>query len=659
MTFETAQIPNWPGSGKNGKKSDSPLFATRREGRWVDYAFYASDLVAEVITGLAAAVKNLSDRRLLVAVSYGYTLEFASRNESGHLSLSKVLASPDIDIVAGPNSYTGRGAGNPGAFSQPIDSITLNKKLWLLEDDTKTHLADSETPDTYNPRIVSPADTYAIHLRHFASAWCHRGGIAWMDLWGQGWLNREEIWRALGELRRLADRSARTIPPRKRTQDVVVLIDESSMCYVKNDSALGANVIGKTREILMRTGASVGFYLQSDVLNDDFPDAPLYLFLNAFRITSAERQAIRDRLHRHGKTLVWLYAPGLFDEHGPCSQESSEAVGMTLRLQPWNTQIGSQLTEIRHPITDRVRGGKRLGQEEVVNPSYSVSDPQAVVLGEYVSTGAPSIALREHSGGWRSVFIGDPHLTVELLRGLFAYAGVPVYDAQDDVVIASREGALLLHSGYTGQRTVNLTERATVYDATDHRIIAIDTRTFRTFLRARTSRLFLYGTQEQIADVSGLEIPSSIPTAKPPAGDRNAPGSRAETGWDQGQVQGDGPWPAEADEPVMDVRPVIVEVRPVIVEPVARMIPGLDTVEPADDLDEADPSDGPEPPEDSSAQPAPRSRWQRRRAAARARREAERKAKSAAEGSAPADISAILPNLPPRRQSSEGPAEGG
>ena len=63
----------------------------RREGRWPDYAQFSSELVADVITGLAAAIKTLSQGRMLVAVSYGYTLEFAGRNDSGHLALGRLL----------------------------------------------------------------------------------------------------------------------------------------------------------------------------------------------------------------------------------------------------------------------------------------------------------------------------------------------------------------------------------------------------------------------------------------------------------------------------------------------------------------------------------------------------------------------------------------
>ena len=141
--------------GAGGKKGDAPLYSGPRDGRWPDYAAFSSDLVAQAITGLAGAVKTLSEGRLLVAVSYGYTLEFATRNDSGHLALARVLASPDIDILAGPNSYTGRGAGSPGAFGAPIDSVALHGKLWLVEDDTKTFLAADETPDTYNPKIAA------------------------------------------------------------------------------------------------------------------------------------------------------------------------------------------------------------------------------------------------------------------------------------------------------------------------------------------------------------------------------------------------------------------------------------------------------------------------------------------------------------------------
>ena len=902
VTFDTAEVPAWPGANVVTKKTDTPLLNGPRDGRWVDYARFSSDIVADAITGVAAAVKALSARRMLVAVSYGYTLEFATRNESGHLALSRLLESSDIDIVAGPNSYASRGAGNTSAFGAPLDSVALHNKLWIMEDDTKTYLAGEETPDTYNPKIASGIETQATHERHFGAALAHRCGIAWMDLWGHGWLNNPAIWETLGAMSNMAARwaefcavrneatleepsgspriiarleqgldpdnaieetgtaieeddsapaadapateesaladgqgaeygasvqesepdlaqdvepipsesdasepaeipgeiadvsietseaPAEDVSPKASGEtgdetvasdetdtdesvieaaepvaedgdlvaenpdtdddtfeatstytedevdfapvatdtiaeelavagftaelpvyeddvdededlvasatelarldsdelvlpvldrdtvvktavsggaashvtptnvagddvflsadeetnaeeialdlgwcgtcpDVVVFVDEASLFYLKNDPAgLGQNLIGRSREMLLRTGASIGFFLQSDILHKDLPEAPLYLFLNPLRITSQERAAIREKLQVRGKTIAWLYAPGVFDETGPTAQDVSEVVGMTLRRQPWNSRVGSQIVEQRHPMTERVRSGKRIGVEEILNPSFSVDDAQAIVLAEYVSTGLPSMAIREHSAGWRSVFFGDPHLTVELLRGLFQYAGVPLYDAQDDVVHASADGIVTIHAGYTGQRVVNLPRAATVYDTLEHRIIAVESRSFRTFLRARTTRLYLFGTAEEIMDFTGLEIPADAPRHTK-----------------QEQVQRE-PEPA----PQAIVKPAAEP--PAATAP--RVIPGLENAEELDDDVEED-VDAPAP-SDDDAPPAPRSRWQRRRAAARARREAERKAKEAGQPTQPpVDLTSLLPDLPPRRKPSE------
>ena len=655
ITWEDAAIPAWPGKTALVKKTDTQTYTARREGRWPDYAQYSSELVAGIIAGLAEAIKTLSSGRMIVAASYGYTLEFAGRNDSGHLALGKLLQSPHIDIVAGPNSYAGRGAGSPAAFPAPIDSVALHGKLWLVEDDTKTFLAEAETDDTYNPKIASGADTQAIHQRHFGAALAHRAGVTWMDLWGQGWLNSPDIWRELGGLVTQSGRWSRLVPDPPPAPDVVVLVDEASLRFLKNDaSGLGTRLVGRTRDLLLRGGASVGFYLQSDVTRPNFPDAKLYLFLNALRLTAGERAAIREKLQKPGRTLAWLYAPGVFDENGPSSEDVGEVVGLALRPQPWNSRGGSQLTEGKHPITDRIRGTRKIGQEEILNPLYAVSDPQATVVAEYVSTGAASLATREHKGGWKSVFFGDPELTSELLRGLYAYANVPVYDAQDDAVYAGADGSLTLHGSFTGQRTVSLPRKASVYDVFDNKIIATNTRSFRAFVRARTTRLFLWGEGRELAAATGLDLPaqSAEVTEVPPV---NEPPSVSPPP----RSSRDAPLVPSVLSDAADVEDLLAgfDTSPAPTGPTMARLESQAITLPGDeaDGDAGDPIEGEEG-GDSAGAPARRSRWQRRRAAARARRDAEREAKLAggtpeAGGAAapPVDIATLLPGLPPRR----------
>ena len=649
VTFEDAQIPAWPGVAAVLKKTDTPLYSTRREGRWPDYALFASDIVAEIIGSLAEAIKTLSQDRLIVAASYGYVLEFAGRNDSGHLALGKLLSSPHLDIVAGPNSYAGRNVGSPAAFGAPLDSVALRGKLWLVEDDTKTFLADAETDDTYNPKIASGADTQAIHQRHFGAALAHRAGVSWMDLWGQGWLQSPDIWRELGNLARESARWEQLVPNPPPSPDVAVFVDEASLAYLKTDSSgLGASLVSRSRDLLLNAGGSVGFYLQSDVLLPNFPDAKLYLFLNALRLTTEERSAVREKLQKPGKTLAWLYAPGVFDENGPSSEEAGEVVGMALRQQPWNSRGGSIATEIKHPITDKIRGVKKLGTDEILNPLFAVTDPQAVVIAEYAATGAASLAVREHKAGWKSVFFGDPALTTELLRGLYAYAGIPVYDAQDDTVFAGADGSLTIHGSFTGQRTVNLPRKASVYDVFDGKIVATNARSFRAFVRARTTRLYLWGDGNALARATGLDLPA--PTAEVEAAPQAPPTVSA-------------PPPLTPREP----RPEPAFIPGLEPELVIETVTALETLEvtitettlPADfDTDADDASDAQTDGEDTGDPEAPsrRSRWQRRRAATRARRDAERAAKLAestpTDGAPPAppgDIATLLPGPPPRR----------
>ncbi len=671
-TFDDATVPPW--TPPAAKPDTMPVYSSRRDQQWPDYAQFASDLVAEAITGLAAAVKTLSNGQLLVAVSYGYTLEFATRNDSGHLALGTVLESPHIDILAGPNSYSSRGAGSPASFGAPIDSVALHGKLWLVEDDTKTFLAQSETDDSYNPKIAGGADTQAAHQRHFGAALAHRAGVTWMDLWGQGWLDNPDIWRELGVLRDQANRLTQIAPAAPVSPDVVVFVDEASLAYLKSNGAgLGLSLVGKTRDLLLRTGASVGFYLQSDVTHANLPDARLYLFLNALRVTTGERLAIREKLQRAGKTLAWVYAAGLFDEQGLSEEEIGETVGMTLRVQPWNARSGSQISEARHPLLERLRGGKRtIGQDEILNPSFAVTDPQAIVLGEYTSTGAVSLAAREHPAGWKSVFFGDPHLTLELLRGLLTYAGVGLYDTQDDVTYASEEGVLLVHAPFTGQRTLTLPRPATVYDVMEDRIVATNTRMFRVFLRARTSRLFLWGDSEAIARATGLTLPGPDPSAgsETPPGTELAPAEEASSETQASSV----PSPIA----LADSAAATLSAAKAMSSLVAGMLsPGMSDVsaEPTIGSAEQEYSDADALAADlvmdeelaegdavevagSTGASAPRSRWQRRRAAMRARREAERQAQQSSAGNSPAsgtvpdpiaDMAALLPGLPPRR----------
>ena len=491
VTFDSADVPDWPPAEENY------FFLSARERRYADYHEYASDLVAQVITRLGKAVKEASGNRSAVAVSYGYALELM-RPGSGHLSLASVLESPFVDILTGPVSYTARTPGGSAALPAPLDSVRLAGKLWVSEDDTKTHLSLNDTPDTYNPKIATLEGTWAAHSRNFGAALAKGAGVSFMDLWGQGWLADRAVWQNIARLKQIGERVAeqrRASESPAPEPDVAVFVDERSFFGVRADDGLLDELIAQHRDTLLRSGARVGFYLLSDLLKENFPKTPrLFLFLNAFRLTDEIRIAIRTRFQNDGRTLAWVYGPGALEES---VTEIADTVGMTLQLQPWGSRTGTQISSsVRSPLSDALRGQK-IGDEARLNPSFYVADPRAQVLGEYVHTGCASLAVRKHAR-WQSVFIGERSLPLPLLRGLYRLAGVPVYTVDDDVALVG-DSFLLLHSAPGGGTTVFLPSDGALGDALTGESFAADGFGARLSLPPQGTRLLVFGSTETLA----------------------------------------------------------------------------------------------------------------------------------------------------------------
>jgi hypothetical protein len=509
VTFSTASVPTY----RSETTTPTVLYEYRKGQRYVDYLRFASEVIARRIVALSRVVKKSCENRRLVAVPYGYLLEFAAPH-SGHLSLSEVLSAQSIDIITAPISYRDRHVTQPGSVPVPVASVRLRGKVFLLEDDTKPHYAQSETPDDYNPRCADAESTRMVRIRNAMTALIHHAGIAWMDLWGEGWVQDAEVWqiaRGLAELYTAHLRHRLAEQP-----EVAVIVDEHSLARVQSPKALVETLLIQQQEVLARAGIHYGVYLQSDLLRKAFPDARLYIFLNPIQVDSEVREAIRERLQRDGKTLVWLYTVALYDENGYTPDGPRDVAGIAIKAQPWNSETGSIISNDRHPITERLRN-KTIGTRERINPTFYVLDERATVLGEYIQTGLPSIVVKD-MGSWRSVFIGERHLSVDLLRGLCRFAGVHVWSQSSDVVRVSPP-FVAVHSVGDGTLHLQLPAKQMVFDLTEWRLLAEEATNLRVNMRTGQSALYAVGGFEQLRALGipvperGEEIAVELPTS--------------------------------------------------------------------------------------------------------------------------------------------------
>jgi len=498
--FETLAIPAYRHPSEEGEKF---VRSSRKERRWVDYHLFLSDSTVARIGDLAYAVKEASEGYFLVGVSYGYTFEW-SHPSSGHLSLGKLLRSPDVDFIAGPPSYRNREAGGTAPFPSPIDSYALNGKIYISEEDFKTSIGEWKEPDDFNPVVRTPQALESVHWRGVGAALAHASGVTWMDLWGNGWLKTSTIWKRAAQAQEclMMRLDSPLTPP-----DVAVFIDERALAYLVDQNSF-ALLVQNVRESVLRAGVSAGFYLLSDLTHrENFPESRLYIFLNAWDIRSDLRAAIKSRLQRDGKVLFWLYSAGIFDSGRESLERAREVTGVALKPQPFHSRAGSTILNRKHALTDAFPEKGQIGGG-ALDPTYFAIPEESLVLGEYTQTGLPSFVVREFNSGnsethWKSVFMGEPVVTPALVRALSLLAGAHVWNYQDDVVHVRRP-FLTVHCSGSGPRAITLPEKWAAYSLTSKEWVHDESTSLRFNALDGSTHVFLVGRHSEIESMIHL-----------------------------------------------------------------------------------------------------------------------------------------------------------
>jgi hypothetical protein len=422
------------------------------------------------------------------------------------LSLGKLLRTPEIDFIAGPPSYRNREPGGSAPFPCPIDSFSLNGKLYISEEDYKTALGDRGfEPDDFNPVIKTPQALENLHWRGAGAAIAHASGVSWMDLWGNGWLKTPSIWERANKVREaLIDRMAAPLSD----PDVVVFIDERALAYLVDQNAFSL-LVQNVRESVLRSGLSAGFYLLSDLAHRErFPEAKLYVFLNAWDIRPELRSAIKNRLQRDNKVLFWLYSAGLFDAGRDSLERAREVTGIALKPQPFHSKSGTTILNRRHPLCEAFPEKGLIGTTKL-EPSYFAIPEDAVILGEYSQTGLPSFVVREFKSeedqalNWQSVFLGEPVVNPALIRALGQMAGAHIWNFQDDVVHA-RPPFLTVHCTGAGPRTLTLPNKTSAYDLLAGQWVATEATNLRFNAVDGATHMFLVGVKEELEAILGM-----------------------------------------------------------------------------------------------------------------------------------------------------------
>jgi hypothetical protein len=202
-------------------------------------------------------------------------------------------------------------------------------------------------------------------------------------------------------------------------------------------------------------GAPYGQYLLDDVVRGRV-QAKLYVFLNAWQLSTAQRQELRR--HTRGAFRVWCYAPGWHDGSSSSPEAMQELTGFRLvpvspaRAWATPTDLGEQLGL-----------QTAFGVDGAVTPLFAAADASPEEILATYPDGSAAVALRQSHDGW-SLFAGAPGLTSELLRLAARKAGVHLY-TQTDCNVYANGPIVALHAAQDGPITLDTGRRGRVRDA--------------------------------------------------------------------------------------------------------------------------------------------------------------------------------------------------
>ncbi len=465
ISFETAAIP------EQIEISDgcAAFLDLPKQQRHSDFLQYTSECAADTIASFAANIKKACGGAAKVIATYGYSYECTS-NTAGHFALSRLFKS-DVDGFASPISYVDRGLGGVGGVMGPVSSALEHGKAWYVIDDTRTGLTqDPATGEIARPKNLRAEDVYGVQQRNFATAMANGLGLCWSDPEGEGWLHDAEMWQGFGKMRAIyehaiEEKAARDehAPSFPNKPMVAVIVDESSRFVQRCDKKVNEILLNQVRDTVLRTGVPAKFYLLQDVLERNVPEASVYLFLNAFRLSADERTNLHALMEQTKAIAIWMYAPGYFDKE--CSADNvSATTRIKVRRFDGPAWAGSQFL-----LPERWMGkDEEFGEALQIDPLFYIDDPETNAIASFRTSGKPSVAISFFYEGWTSVFCAEPSLTPALLRQILSILEIHVFvepgTAKFYDAMCFGPNLLAIHAKESGDRLIDLDRVCDVRD---------------------------------------------------------------------------------------------------------------------------------------------------------------------------------------------------
>lgn len=237
------------------------------------------------------------------------------------------------------------------------------------------------------------------------------------------------------------------------------------------------------------------------------PDYKVYIFVNCFYLSDAEREVIDRKVKRDGRMAIWLYASGFANPDADVRMSADNITSLTdihTICDPHCSFTTFRLTGA-HPALSRVDADRLYGrfdrkiesnvwlrqtaQITYAYPLFTTDDPDAQVLGRFCNTGLPALVIKEMPA-YTSVFCGAKVLRADILQSLLAYAGCHIWNDSTDDVLYANDHFVVLHAASAGEKTLHLPVQTDVYEVYEKRFYGQGTAAISFPMRRGETKMF-------------------------------------------------------------------------------------------------------------------------------------------------------------------------
>lgn len=442
-----------------------------------DFYLAWSNASAKSVVAFAQAIKTRYDHKMLTGSFYGALGCAEYFDQATATGTLRVLNSGMVDFLAAPGTYNNREPGGYCAQREMQDSFLLRNMMFLVEDDTRTHLEPFLARDCYE--VYTPRDAVVCLKRDFGRDLCERTFAWWFDQHDpNGRYKHEDFYKVFKIQQHVSDITNKI--GNGKSNEIAFIYNIESVNYISRGFDTLVLDYFRTTE-MARIGAGADYYFDVDLDNELMPDYKVYFMVNTVCLNDKARERIKKKAAKNGAMVIWIYAGGFMnpDADKVCSIEHMEEMtGMKLKMDE-EIYFPKFLVEepvpeaIKYAEPDKIYGFIDRPLHNISNeyniptpyvfPRYYIEDEDATVLGRYCEDKKAALAMKKHKDGYTSVFCTTPILRAELITSLMEYAGCHIYN-YDDAALYSSNDFVVVHAKDRKKHTIYFKEPCNPYE---------------------------------------------------------------------------------------------------------------------------------------------------------------------------------------------------